>query len=422
MFKRSRRRVLLVPLALMILAGTAVLAPWASAAGTAVGTISPSSVPAGSTQPTMFTLSSTSGQIGSFNLTAPAGWVLSSLTPAAGVTLVSSTQIQGRSLSVSSSSPLTVNFSAQAPCGPSSASWTLVARSGNNFNGSTFGIDPASVLASTLTGNCTAAFVAGPADAAFNGNAKSENITSQPYAPTGTSLQALALDGANQARSGISLTLQLSGGTSGAALSGPVTAISDANGLATFTGSVADPIAISKIGLGYALSPTGTNISATQSDPFGVYQEGEACLSGQSCVVHGRSGDNHLDATVSSADSGTLAVLVQEFSLDCGGVPALSPQVIIWKYTGADSQTVAALIDKFLVRKILNRGSAHIEVCFQTDNGKTFTDKFGNQGVTQGYLPDCGPGVSSNCIVSENGVNGGGRLIVFTVEDGKGRI
>ena len=147
-----------------------------------------------------------------------------------------------------------------------------------------------------------------------------------------------------------------------------------------------------------------------------------SCLSGQSCVVHGKSGDNHLDATVSSADSGTLAVLVQEFSLDCGGAPALSPQVIIWKYTGADSQTVAALIDKFLVRKILNRGSAHIEVCFQTDNGKTFTDKFGNQGVTQGYLPDCGPGVSSNCIVSENGVNGGGRLIVFTVDDGKGRI
>ena len=59
---------------------------------------------AGSTQPTMFTLSSTSGQIGSFNLTAPAGWVLSSLTPAAGVTLVSSTQIQGRSLSVASRS------------------------------------------------------------------------------------------------------------------------------------------------------------------------------------------------------------------------------------------------------------------------------------------------------------------------------
>jgi hypothetical protein len=423
MSTRNRKRMILFPLVLILLAATATLAPSASAAGTVVGTISPSSVPAGASQATSFTIAPTSGQLGSFNLTAPTGWALSSLSSTTGVSLVSSTQIQGRNLSVSSSAPLTITFSALAPCSPSSGTWSLVAKSNGGFNGPSLGIDPTSVLSSTLTGTCTAAFVTGrgPADAAFNGGTKSENITSEPYTPDGLQMQALVSAANGDSRPGISVSLQLSSSNS-ATLSGPTSATSGTDGVATFLGTVANPIAIDKTGLNYTLTPGATGVVGTASTGFGVYQEGEACISGQSCVVHGKSADNHLDATVTSSDNGTLAVTVQEFALDCGGAPALSPQVIIWKKTGTGSQTVDAFIDKFLVRKVLDRGSSHIEVCFQTDNGKTFTDKFGNQNVTQGFLPDCGPGITTNCIVSETGVNGGGRIIEFTVEDGKGRI
>ena len=427
--RRSRRSLL--PLVLMLLATTALIAPSAFASpGTVVGTIAPSPVGAGTTQATTFTISTTSGQVSSFNLTAPTGWNLTSLTPQAGITLVSSTQIQGRNISASSSSSLTITFSSQAPCAASSTAWSLVAKSGGNFTGSSFDVDPSSVLSTPLSGSCTSAFVAnrGPADAAFNGNVNgpSENITSQPYAPNGASLQALVSDADGSPRSGISITLQLSANPTSATLSGPVTVASDANGLATFPGTPANPIAINKIGLNYAMTPAGSGVGSgiigTASGPFGIYQEGEVCVSGQSCVVHGKSGDNHIDTTVSAPDNGTLAVLVQEFSLECTGFTPLSSQVIIWKYTGDGTQTVAALLDKFLVKTVIDRGSAHIDVCFQTDNGKTFTDKFGNVGVTIGLLSDCGPGITINCIISENGVQGGGRLVVFTVEDGKGRI
>jgi hypothetical protein len=41
--------------------------------------------------------------------------------------------------------------------------------------------------------------------------------------------------------------------------------------------------------------------------------------------------------------------------------------------------------------------------------------------VSTGYLPDCRPDLTTNCIESEVGLNGG-KIITFIVEDGKGRI
>jgi hypothetical protein len=418
MSTRTRKRMILFPLVLILLAATATLAPSASAAGTVVGTISPASVPAGASQATSFTIAPTSGQVGSFNLTAPTGWVLSELTPAAGVTL-DGNQIQGRNLGVSSS--LTINFTALAPCSPSSGTWGLVAKSNGNFNGATLGNDPASVLSVTLTGTCTATFVTAPADAAFNGGTKSENITGVPYDPAGAAVQAIVKDATGAARAGIAITLLLSGGTSGAALSGPTSAISDTNGLATFDGT-ANPLAINKTGLNYVMTPTGSGISGTSSGTFSIFQEGESCTSGQSCEVHGTS--TKINATISATAGGNLGGSVEPISVvafgACEGADPLSEAVIVWKYTAQGAQTVAAVVDKSLLRT--NKGSAHIEVCFEVDAGKDpFIDKFG-QTVTKGLLPDCGPGVSVNCIASETGLNGGGRLIVFTVEDGKGRI
>jgi hypothetical protein len=420
MSTRTRKRIVLFPLVLILLAATASLAPSASAAGTAVGTIGPSSVPAGTTTPdTTFTIASTSGQIGSFNLTAPAGWVLSSLIPSAGVTLVSSTLIQGRNLSVGST-PLTIHFSAQAPCAPSSSSFTLVAKSGPNFNGSNFAVD-ATGLAVTLTGTCTATFVTAPADAAFNLGTKSENITGVSYDPTGAAVQVVVKDANGTARAGIEITLLLSGGTSGATLSGPVVMTSDGNGLATFT-STTSSLSISKTGLNYVMTPTGSGISGASSGTFSIFQEGDSCISGQSCEVHGTS--TKIKATISATAGGNLGGSVEPITVvafaACEGANPLSDAVIVWKYTAQGAQTVAAVVDKSLLRT--NKGSAHIEVCFEVDAGKDpFINKFG-QTVTKGLLPDCGPGISTNCINSETGLNGGSRLIVFTVEDGKGRI
>lgn len=435
---RYYRRIV-APLVFALVAAVLIGPSALAAPGTAVGVITPSPVPAGTTMSYSFTLAPTSGQIGSFNLTAALGWTILSLDSApSGVSLASSTQIQGRGLTITSSSPLTIGFTAQAPCATSNATWGLAARAGSNFTGSSLSVDPSSSLTTSLSGTCRAAFVAGrsPADAAFNGNPRSENITSVPYTPTGLAIQALVTDANGNPRSGISVMLQLTTNPTGATLSGPITATSDSQGFATFQGNPgSNPITIDEIGLDYAVTPTGTGVVGTESGLFGIYQEGEPCTAGQSCVVHGNSNDHRIEATVSAdTPSGSLAVLVSELGLDCSAsIPAgytytpLSAEVIAWQFTGTGSQTITILIDKTLIRGILNRGNT-IDFCYLvegidavTGEPKTFISKFGVETSGPALISFCSPTITENCIVSETATQGGDRLVTVTVEDGKGR-
>jgi hypothetical protein len=430
--RSGRSRKLLAPLVLTLLVPMILFASSALAApGTVIGTISPSSVPAGATTGLNFTLQPISGQVGSFNLTAPTGWSITSLTPQAGVTLVGGTQIQGRNISASSSSPFTVAFSVQAPCAASSTAWTLVARSGGGFTGNNFAVDPSSVLSTSLSGTCKAEFVADPADAAFNGSLlKSENITSEAYKPDGSALEVLVSDATGAPRAGISITLQLSTNPTSASLTGPITNTSDANGLATF-GSPATPVSVSKLGLGYVMKPTSSNVTETASGEFGIYREGKPCPAGQ-CVVHDSISDSKVGATVTSFDPGALGVLVQPLDLDCAAtipagykyLPLPTTSVIAWKFNGTTgAQVITADIAKSLAKQVLDRGSSHLDVCFQADVGKPpFISKFGGDPVMKGLLADCSQTIPENCIISETASPGGGRLITFTVNDGKGRI
>jgi hypothetical protein len=369
------------------------------------------------------------------------GWSIVSVDSApAGVTATSATQIQGRSLSIGASSPLTVAFTARAPCGTTNPAWGLVARSGGNFSGNTF---TTNVLSTPLSGSCAAAFAAGrgPANAAFNGNPRSENITSAAYTPAGAAMQVLVTDAEGAARAGVSITLALrctapvvcAPPASGADLTGPVTATSDGAGLATFTGSSSNAIAIDTIGLRYRLEPTGSGVVGTLSAEFGIYEEGEQCP-GASCEVHGS--DNHgIDASVSAdTPSGSLAVLVSNLlDLDCGPtIPSgydyrsLSSSVIAWLYTGTGSQTITVLVDKTLLQT--DAGASHLDFCYLVEGidpltglPKTFTDKFGNVTSGPALLPDCNSTIVRNCILSETAAQGGDRLVTVTVEDGRAK-
>jgi hypothetical protein len=430
--RSTRSKKLLAPLVLTLVVAAIAVAPSALAApGAVVGTISPSSVPAGATTGLSFTLQPTSGQVSSFNLTAPTGWNITSVTSQTGITQVGS-QIQGRNITATSSSPLTVTFSVQAPCLASSIAWTLAARSGGNFTGSSFGVDPSSVLSTSLSGSCSAAFVADPTDAAFNGGTTSENITSVAYTPGASSLEVLVSDAATpaQPRAGISITLQLSTNPTSASLSGPFTATSGADGKASF-GSLVTPLRIDTLGLGYKITPTGLGVSGTESDEFGIFREGEPCVTGQPCEVHDNISNSKLGATVSAAVTGNLGVFVQPLALECAVpagykyLPLPTTSVIAWKFDGSGAQIVTANIAKSLAKQVLDRGSSHLDVCFQADPLKpTFTDKFGNEVLagSSGLLADCSSTITTNCIISETAASGGGRLITFTVEDGKGRI
>ena len=433
-----RRRTPLIFLGVLLLIG--VLAPAVSAApGAATATVTPGTVPAGTTGSYTFTLSPTSGQISSFNLTAPSGWAIAPLdSPPTGVTRPSTSQIQGRSLSITSSSPFSLSFTAQAACSPASATWTVAAKSGPSFNGSSFNITDQPTT--TLTLSCTAEFVTGrqPADTDFgaNANGPSQNITSVPYTANGLAIRAIVKDASGTPRPGTSVTLEFATNPRNATLAGSTTAVSDSNGFATFDGTCAtcSPITINKIGQGYKLKAAAAGVVGTpQPDTFGVYQEGEACSS-DPCTVHGHSGNNRLTTIVTAPPNGDLGVFVTSDTdvLDqvfCEGFtsPFTTQAVVVWKYTGDGSQTIVLDISKAMMREVVDRGSDHIEFCFDSE-GKPFTDKFGfdhwgtSGNNTDGLLSDCNTGIDpGNCIVSETGLPGGGRRITVTVVDGKGR-
>jgi hypothetical protein len=431
-------RTVRAAVALAVVAAAAVLiAPAASAAsGTAVGTLTPSPVLAGTTSSYTFTLRTTSGQASSFNLTAPSGWSIGSVDSSSqpGVSPASSTQIQGRGITVSSSTTLTVMFTATAPCATSaSTTWVLAAKSGGNFTGSGFAIDSTG-LSTPLSGNCTVGFVPGrgPTDSAFV-NGVTQNISSVAYTPDAAAIQTIVNDAAGNPRSGISVSLNLSANPTSAVLSSPtVVSGSGTNGpgLAAFS-----PVTVSKSGLKYQITPNaGTGVTQTASGFFGVYQEEQACNG--SCTAHGNSNTIHSTVTANS-QVGTLAVLVSGVAADlinCAGtVPTgysyqpVSSEVTSWQFTGTGTQTVMVLVDKSLIKAFTNRGSSHIDFCYLVEgfdtlgNPKTFTDKFGVVTSGPGLLPDCDSTITNNCIVSETGVNGGDRLITVTVDDGKGR-
>jgi hypothetical protein len=436
--KRTRTRFLGATLVVVLaVAAVAFSGPAAFAVGEVVkGTLdrSPDGVGAGTTTTYTFDLSATSGSIGSFTLDAPSGWTISSVDSwsQGDVSKASDTQIQGTALTVDSDSSLSVAFTAVAPCGTlASTDWTLSANSGANFDGDEAAIDPDSSLSTPLTGNCTAAFTEsrGPTDSAFV-DGSPVNISSVAYTPGANAIQVIVLDASTQPRPGIAISLSLSTNPTSATLSAPANVVSDGDGFAAFS-----PVTIDETGLKYKLTPVGGTgvhgVVGTESGSFDIYQEQTNCNG--ACAVHANSTTIHSTVSANSA-GGSLAALVSGVSGDlisCAGTfppsyvyKPVSAQVTSWQFTGDGAQILTVRVDKSLIKAAFpNRGSAHIDFCYQPDGTKTFVDKFGVQKDSShpGLLSDCTKKIKINCIISETAIGVGDRLIKVTVEDGKGR-
>jgi hypothetical protein len=429
--KHTRTRVFAASLAL-VLTGAAVIfmGPSALAAENIVkGTLTPSPVGAGTTATYSFDLSATSGSADSFTLDAPSGWSISSVDSSSqgGVTKESDTQIQGTGIIVNSDNTLEITFTATAPCGTSDPDWALSASS----EGVPAGIDETSSLSTPLDGNCTAEFTEGrrPTDSAFVGGSP-VNISSVAYTPGADAIQVIVSDAAEQPRSGIAISLNLSTNPTSATLSAPANVVSDGDGFAEFS-----PVKINKTGLKYKITPQGgtgvLGVVGTESDSFDVYQEQTNCSG--SCSAHANSTTINSTVTANSA-GGSLAALVSGVSGDlisCAGTfppsysyKPVSAQVTSWQFTGDGAQIVTVRIDKSLIKAVFpNRGSAHVDFCYQPDGTKTFVDKFGvpKDSSHPGLLSDCTKKIKINCIISQTALGVGDRIIKVTVEDGKGR-
>jgi len=421
--------------------GPNALAQTDTAKGTFVPDVpTPFSVGAGTTTTYTFDLSATSGTVGSFTLDAPSGWTIksvdsSSQTEGVSVTKESDTQIKGTGLLVNSGNSEEVKFTAIAPCGTSNPTdWTLTANSGTNFDGNAADVDPNSSLSTALTGNCTAMFNEnrGPTDSAFLGGTTPQNISSVKYTPGGPAIQVIVQDASTAPRSGIAISLTLSTNPTSATLTAPTDVVSDGDGFATFSSS---PVTVSKTGLKYKITPVGgtgvQGVVGTASGFFDVYQEQANCNG--ACAAHANSAMIHSTVTANSSTGG-IAALVSGVSgdvINCAStVPVgynykpVSAEVTSWQFTGTGAQILSVQVDKSLIKAVFpNRGSAHIDFCYQPDGTKTFVDKFGvtKDASHPGLLSDCTKKIKINCIISETAIGVGDRIIKVTVEDGKGR-
>jgi hypothetical protein len=118
--------------------------------------LSPASVVAGSTQQLTATLTNESGgqSLGSSNLTAPAGYTVTSVgTPSRGTATLSGSTVQLRGLELPVGQSVSVPVTVPAPTATGSATWISTAKQSNDYKGTgnDFVLDPDSGLTTTTT-------------------------------------------------------------------------------------------------------------------------------------------------------------------------------------------------------------------------------------------------------------------------------
>ena len=412
----SVRRLLPLALALLMLG---LLVPRAFADTTSkpyAVEVTAHNVSAGSTQTFVATFANETGtqQLGSANLTVPAGFTIVSAgtpTPAGTATVVGNV-VQLRDLAAPAGSSASISIVAIAPCPLGTYAWSVIAKQANNFTGdpgNDLSFDAAnSDLNTTLSGTCRLGFgfLTQPADTQVN-----TNITTQRYLPTGTPVQVGVLDAdgnlitSSTAPVSLSIVANPGGGTLASA------AVNAVGGIATFS-----TLSIDRTGLGYTLGATTTAIAIDPgtSNGFDIVDVGKDCPSGPCQSGNVTNGNTTVQETTSSGIAGdqlTLALSVEP--LDCTGYVETSA-VATFDVTGSRTKTITITIPKSAGLSANTR-----QVCFSSPT--PFVDRFGAT-VTTGLLPDCSV-ATAPCKLSSKVVK---KTIVVTLSapagDPRGRI
>ncbi|HEY2640457.1 MAG TPA: hypothetical protein VGI66_11330 [Streptosporangiaceae bacterium] len=165
--------------------------------------VSPTSPAAGASTSFTFTIKNEASpqQLGSVQISAPAGFVITSASGASGTASFTSSSALFLNLSLASGSQTMLTVSATVPCGSGSYKWGIAAKQSNNFNGSgnDFQLDPKSAgnLTGTFTGSCTVQPCppSAPCSASASSATTSGTVTTSSAAP-GDSI-VTRMEGAN---------------------------------------------------------------------------------------------------------------------------------------------------------------------------------------------------------------------------------
>ena len=358
-----------------------------------------------------------SQQLGSSDLTVPAGLHVTGASVAPGGTAtLSGDVIQLRNLNIAPGGTATVTIHVAPGCESASYTWaTPSTKQANNFSGppgNDLNLDPAtSDLRTTVTGGgCILRFLAQPASARMT-----QAITNSPYDASGPPVQVEVVNaaGARVTAGSFSVTVGIGANPGGGTLSGTKT-VSTVSGVADFS-----TLSIDQPGTGYTLVATSPGATSATSNAFSIDQVAIVCTEDVDCsgalalkqtnqALGGSSsvGVTAIQGSTTDVDAGYLTLSLRVGGpLDCAGYTEMtaSGDTIVVDYSALDREkSIVTTIDKKVMNATSNNGASFLESCF----GAPYT--FGTKPGTalevntayvpgpyaapeyKGLLPDCG--------------------------------
>ncbi len=328
------------------------------------------------------TNTSNQAQLGSANVTVPAGILPTAVAVVPGTGEVAGQVLELRSLDLQPLESAVVHVSAQVECASNQApyTWGFAVKQANDFNGTPGNdlVQDAPVV-NTVTGICGITYAAQPRHAEKAPVA----ITNAIYNPAGAPVAVSVLSGdGGQIVAWWSGTITLTIGDvpAGASpiLGGTLTG-SAVNGVVTFAPT------ISASATGYSLDATasatsgtasvGTSTAALESNNFNIVDDATICAASTACEATA-TGPTTVARVAASSNglNGDLVILsINDPTVpppDCAGYGATS-ELIVFNVTGADGQTPAVGRSKLttltLAAIFVTKSASKYQVCYEDD-------------------------------------------------------
>lgn len=405
--------------------------------------------------------------LGSLQVTRPAGFTITGATVSRGSVTFTATHALFKTLTLAPgggpSSGVSFTVTATAPCAAESYKWGIQVKQSNNFSGTgnTFALEKSTATAvngsvTSGTGGCSVAFVP-------TNEPKTTVVTSpilNGFASTGTPVEAAVYTPAGQIATTFSgsIVVTLSRNPTGAKLSGGTTVtVAASGGIAQFSS-----LTVNLVGSGYRLTAASPGLTATPpaglspiSSLFSIYTKLAPCTP-TSCTVTGsttKKGKTRitLTETTTSAPVGGGYIGVGfggaptlPYTTDCAGTFLVTAADIasadVFFRTGKTTNqngstttwTIVYEITKSILKSSGQTGASQWQICYVSTT--TFTTASGAQasafptppspGITTyyiGLLPTSSPGPGMPYIRTRH-KDGAGDEIITIKASGDGFI
>src|SRR5262245_8954434 len=325
-------------------------------------TVSPSNLAAGTSASFTFTITNeqvSNQQLGSVQVSAPAGFVI---TGAFGAASFTSSSALFLNLSLAPSATTTLTLTASASCSGGGYQWGIGAKQSNDFNGTgnDFQLDPKSAgkLSGTLTGSCSLKFTS---DGQPANTGAGTVITSQGGGPVKVEI----LDGSGQLATASSAVVSIVLNPGSVTLSGTVT-VPASGGIASFS-----DLKINQPGFPYTLTATSPGIAPATSNAFAI--GGSSCASSTPCSASASSLTTSGTAvTISPVPGDVIATGIvdkSDASYSCGTYKPVSDAFSFALFNAdgipqSDTLAVSFQIDKSLVQPPSHPGASSWQICY----------------------------------------------------------